>query len=129
MTTPESPVVLLRWYYIVCPVAAVDALLAQLQAIPTAQEGEFNMSSELGPEHEPDYGLASTITHKLDAPGSAEATFLAARALVQAVPGAHIRDNLWLVLDDGQPVYVYPDNGGDLLEDLELYFYDETINP
>ena len=85
------------------------------------------MSTELGPEHSPGYELASTVTHRMDAPMSANETFMAARAIVQTYPGAMIQDTRWLVLDDDTLTYVNVEHAGRPMKIMDLHFYDETI--
>lgn len=118
--------ILIRWYQIVCPDAAAPALLAQLRAIPTAQQGEFNLSEPAGPEAAPGAGVSNTITHRVDGPSSAEATFQAARALVLAHPGALIQDTRWRVLDGNEIIHVDVEHSGEPMALLGLHFYDET---
>lgn len=123
----DEPVILMRWCQILCPWDTASALQALLDAIPTASPGLFNLVEPVGPEHEPGYGLASTITHALDGPYVADETFRAARAIVQAFPDALIRDTRWTVLDGGQTVQVWVEGAVDLLQSEGLFNYDETI--
>ena len=125
-----EPIILLRWYTYTCQIATALDLSILLAAIPGAPLGEFDHMVSTGPEHGPDIGMASTITHMLNAPMHTDAVFQAVRAVVQAFPGAMIADDTWLVNDAGELRYVTTERaegGGDLMEIQSLYFYDETL--
>ena len=126
-----SPIILLRWYTYTVPVSYALDLSVLLAAIPGAPAGDFEHMVSVGPEHGPDIGLASEVTHMLNAPMHTDAVFQAVRAVVQTFPGALISDDTWLVDDAGELRYVTTERAegaGDLMEIQELYFYDETLD-
>jgi len=127
-----DPIILLRWYTYTCQIATALDLSILLAAIPGAPLGEFDHMVSVGPEHAPGVGLASEVTHMLNAPMHTDEIFQAVRAIVRAHPGAMIQDDTWLVNDDGEFRYVTTERAegsGDLMDIQELFFYDETINP
>lgn len=112
-----------RLYQILCPVETADTLRAALQVLDPLQEGYYQLTTALGPEAMPGEGYASTITHMLDGPATAESLYQAAVAIVGAHPGAEITDQKVQILDGDGLRWCKPDDAIDYQVGRGLYQY------
>jgi len=120
---------IIRFFQIVCPIATSSVLLAAINAIQGVQPTQFMLDVPVGPEHEPDCGYATAITHHLCGPSAVDDIYLAVKTLVELQSGAHIADQSWLVLDESEWRVLNVDGAIDLKQVHSLFDYDEAMAP